>query len=475
LPLEVRWADISSGGRISKFVPASGAASRMFRQLEAVHHGETVGRAELEKRAEAGDEDAGRALTFLDRLERFAFFEDLEAAVEAAGLDADKLRRAGAVAPLLDHLLDDADGHGLRYASLPKGLIPFHRYPGGERRTAFEEHLVEAVGMLRDEEAVCRLHFTVSPLHEEAFEELLEGVRERYEERYECTFEVSFSHQSHATDTLAVDPDNRPFRRNDGRLLLRPGGHGALLENLGALDADMVLVKNIDNVLPEGRQETVLLWNRLLIGQMAELRDRTADLLSRLESTGGDDPELLDDGAELAAELGHPLPAAVASAAAAKRRTWLIDRLDRPLRVCGMVENIGEPGGGPFWVRDAEGNESLQIVEKSQVDLGDAQQAEILSTATHINPVDLVCAVCDRSGHPYDLSDYVDPTAALVAEKFHQGRPLKALERPGLWNGAMAGWNTVFVEVPQATFSPVKTLFDLLRDAHQTGVAPRRE
>lgn len=474
LPLEVRWADISSAGRIAKFVPASGAASRMFRPLEAIHHGAAASHAELERRAAAGDEDAERALTFLDRMERFAFFEDLDDAVAAAGLQLDKLRRAGAVGPILDHLLDDAGGHGLLYATSPKGLIPFHRYPGGERRSAFEEHMVEAVGMLRDEEAVCRLHFTVSPLHRESFEAVLETVRERYEERYECSFEIDFSYQSHATDTLAVDPDNRPFRLEDGSLLLRPGGHGALLDNLDSLDAEVVLIKNVDNVLPEGRQEPVLLWKRLLIGKLAELRDRSSDLLSRLESTGGDDAELLTDGEALAADLGNPMPAALTAASAAKRRAWLIDRLDRPLRVCGMVENAGEPGGGPFWVRGADGSESLQIVEKNQIALDDPQQAAVVAAATHFNPVDLVCALTDRSGHPYELVDYVDPAAVFIAEKFHQGLPLKALERPGLWNGAMAGWNTVFVEVPQATFAPVKNVFDLLRDVHQTGVAPKR-
>jgi len=472
LRLEVAWAELSSSGRIVKFVPASGAASRMVRQLEAIHHGDEADRASLERRAADGDEAAERALTFLDRLERFAFFEDLDAALAAAGEDLGALRREGRIEPILDHLLTDAGGHGLSYATLPKGLVPFHRYPG-ERRTAFEEHLVEAVGMLRDEEGVCRLHFTVAPPNREDFERRLAEVRRRYEERYECTFEVDFSHQSHATDTLAVDLDDQPFRLADGSLLFRPGGHGALLGNLAELDAEVAIIKNIDNVVPEKHQELVLLWKRLLLGHLQELRDRTFDLLARLESTGGDDADLLADAAALAAELGHPMPAAVAAGSAAARRNWLIDRLDRPLRVCGVVENSGEPGGGPFWVRGEDGSESLQIVEKHQIDLADEDQAALLDAATHFNPVDVVGSLTDRSGTPYDLARFVDPNAVFIARKFHQGREIKALERPGLWNGAMAGWNTVFIAVPLATFAPVKTIFDLLRNAHQTGVPPQ--
>jgi hypothetical protein len=481
LRLEVAWAELSSSGRIVKFVPASGAASRMFRQLEAIHHGEAGGgngglpdRTALAERAAGGDEAASRALTFLDRLERFAFYEDLDRALAAAGEDLATLRREGHVGPILDHLLTEAGGHGLSYGELAKGLVRFHRYPG-ERRTAFEEHLVEAVGVVRDEEGVCRLHFTVQPQHREAFEACLEEVRARFEDRYECSFEVGFSHQSHATDTVAVDLDDRPFRLDDGSLLFRPGGHGALLGNLEALAADgaeVAVVKNIDNVVPEKHQELVLLWKRLLLGHLQELRDRAFDLLAALESTGGDDADLLAEGADLAAELGHPMPRKVAGGTPAARRAWLIERLDRPLRVCGVVKNEGEPGGGPFWVRGEDGAESLQIVEKSQIDLDDPAQAEIVADSTHFNPVDVVCSLTDRSGIPYDLANLVDESAVFIARKSHQGRPLKALERPGLWNGAMAGWNTVFVAVPLATFAPVKTVFDLLRDAHQTGVPP---
>ena len=460
LMLEVGWADLSSSGGITKFVPASGAASRMFRRLQELR--------------ESGEVDSDAVADLLDDLPRYAFYEDLEEAVAKSGEDLRDLIRRGQIGTILEHLLGDAGGHGLNYADQPKGLIRFHRYPG-ERRTAFEEHLVEAVGTVRDEQGVCRLHFTVSPEHQEAFEERLEEVREKYEKRYECTFEVTFSHQDPATDTLAVDPEGRPFREDDGRLLLRPGGHGALISNLDDIEADVVVIKNIDNVVPEKRQELVLEWKRLLLGKLRELKDSVAGALALLESTGGDDREVLEDAAEMAEMMGHPMPDEVASASPDRQRNWLIDRLDRPLRLAGVVANEGEPGGGPFWVKDADGAESLQIVEKSQVDLDDPEQAEIFEDSPHVNPVDLVCSVTDASGAPYDLTKYIDESAVFIADKSHQGRPLKALERPGLWNGAMAGWNTVFVEVPVKTFAPVKTVDDLLRKAHQTGVRPERD
>lgn len=460
LLLEVAWADLSSAGHITKVTPASGAASRMFHRLEALHAG-------------GGASDTEALEQLLDEMERFAFFEDLEAALGAAGHSLEELRRKGDIGTILDHLLTKAGGNGLGYSTLPKGLVRFHRYPG-ERRTAFEEHLVESVGTVRDEEGVCRLHFTVSPEHQAAFEECLEEVRKRYETRYECTYDVSFSHQSTATDTLAVDLDDQPFRDDAGRLLFRPSGHGALLDNLAQLDARVAVIKTIDNVVPEKHQELVLLWKRLLLGKMTQLQQRTFDLLSLLESTGGDSDDILDDGADLAGVLGHPMPESVTTGSAAKRRAWLVDRLDRPLRVCGVVANQGEPGGGPFWVQAADGSESLQIIEGSQIDSSDPSQAEIFAESTHFNPVDLACSLTDSAGMPYPLEDYVDEGAAFITEKSHQGRPLKTLERPGLWNGAMAGWNTVFIEVPLATFAPVKTATDLLRDAHQTGVRVER-
>lgn len=463
--LAARAREAQAEGGFVKFVPASGAASRMFRDLEALLHGD--------------EERDDTARVFLERLPDFAFYEDLAEAVAAGGDDLSTLRRDRDLVPILDPLLTAAGGRGLGYATQPKGLIRFHRYADGQRRMAFDEHLVEAVAHLRDGTGLCRLHFTVSPEHRGAFVERLAEVGPRTSERYGSRFEVGWSHQAHSTDTLAVDLEDRPFRTDEGKLLFRPGGHGALLGNLETAGGPVTFVKNIDNVLPDERKDEVIAWKHALAGQLLALRDRAFELLARLEGEGGggadggaDEALLGEAAAFLADHLHRPLPRRLAEAAADERRRALIERLDRPLRVCGAVPNAGEPGGGPFWVREREGGASLQIVEASQVDEDDAAQQATLGSSTHFNPVDLVCSLADRHGRPYDLDRFVDPSTVFIAEKSHQGRTLKALERPGLWNGAMAGWNTVFVEVPLATFAPVKTVFDLLRPEHQTGVPP---
>jgi hypothetical protein len=440
--------------RLGKLVPASGAATRMFRDLLAF------------LAAPAGAELPAAARAFFDNLDRFAFRDDLAAALAADGIDLAGAVRSGDLQLVLRYLLADA---GLGYAELPKGLLLFHRYPEGAR-TPFEEHLVEAAAVACGADGLCRLHFTVSPEHREKFEELLGRVRPVYEERLGCRFEVSFSSQHHATDTLAVDLQNRPFRLADGSLLFRPGGHGALLENLNALGRagwDVVFLKNVDNVVPDSRKPAVHLWKRLLGGCLLSLRDRIFALLEHLEDRQPR-PSALAEAAELLEnELSRPLPPSFAGAAGDERRRFLIAALDRPLRVCGVVRNQGEPGGGPFWVGASSGEVSPQIVEISQIDANDPDQRAILAASTHFNPMDIAGVLRDRRGRPYDLDRYVDPETVFIAEKHYEGRPLKALERPGLWNGAMAGWNTVFVEVPDATFAPVKTVLDLLRPEHQ--------
>ena len=424
--LLARFEEAVRGGRVAKLVPASGAATRMFKELLA----------DLNEGARG--EPSPEVRTFLENLPRFAFYEDLGDLPD---------RRA-----LLERLLTEK---GLNYAELPKGLLKFHRYPEGAR-TPFEEHLVESTDITRDADGVCRLHFTVSPQHQERFEQLLAEVRGRYEEKYGCRFEVSFSDQRRSTDTIAVDPENRPFRQEDGTLLFRPGGHGALLDNLNSLGWDLVLLKNIDNVVPDNRKPAVNGWKKALTGYLLALQERIFRLQERLET----DPAALEEASKLVeGELSRPIPAGV------DRKQFVLDALDRPLRVCGVVRNQGEPGGGPFWVEDANGQVSLQIVESSQID--PEVRDEMLSRSTHFNPVDIVCALRDRHGAPYDLHRFVDPSTVFISSKSHEGRPLKALERPGLWNGAMAGWNTVFVEVPDETFAPVKSVLDLLRPEHQ--------
>ncbi|HYX24908.1 MAG TPA: DUF4301 family protein [Thermoanaerobaculia bacterium] len=450
-------------GRIGKFVPASGAATRMFQGLLSflASHPAAAGAAGL----------PDEVRIFFANLPRFPFYEELAAALGADGIDLDDAVRRGEHRLVVGYLLED---FGLGLAQLPKGLLPFHRYPEGTR-TAFEEHLVEAADVARDEDGLCLLHFTVSPHHEEGFERLLARVRPELEERYDCRFEVSFSFQRPATDTLAVDLQNRPFRLEDGSLLFRPGGHGALIENLHDLGRDgwdVVLLKNVDNVVPDARKPVVHHWKRLLGGCLLEVRERAFGHLDRLEALDGvhgDAAEtvLREAGDFLARDLSRPLPAGFHAASSQERTSFLRKALDRPLRVCGVVRNQGEPGGGPFWVESPSGGISPQIVETSQIDPASPEQQAALRASSHFNPVDVACGLRDRHGRPYDLQRTIDPATVFIAEKSHEGRPLKALERPGLWNGAMAGWNTVFVEVPDATFAPVKTVLDLLRPEHQ--------
>ena len=464
--LLARYDAAARRGRIGKFVPASGAATRMFKGLLsflASHPGP----------AGPGGDTAlpGEVRTFFDNLPRFPFYEELAAALGAGGIDLDDAVRRGEHRLVLGYLLED---FGLGLARLPKGLLPFHRYPQGIR-TAFEEHLVEAADVARDEDGLCLLHFTVSPHHEKEFEQLLARVRPNLEERYDCRFEVSFSFQRPATDTLAVDLHNHPFRLADGSLLFRPGGHGALIENLHDLGRDgwdVVLLKNVDNVVPDARKPVVHHWKRLLGGCLLGVRERAFGHLDRLEALDGvqgDEAETVLRGAGdfLAQELSRPLPAGFQTAATQERKSFLMKALDRPLRVCGVVRNQGEPGGGPFWVESPSGGISPQIVETSQIDPASPEQQAVLKASSHFNPVDVACGLRDRHGRPYDLQRTIDPATVFIAEKSHEGRSLKALERPGLWNGAMAGWNTVFVEVPDATFAPVKTVLDLLRPEHQ--------
>lgn len=442
--LLARFEEAARRGRIAKLVPASGAATRMFKDLLA----------DLNDGAQG--EPSPEVKTFLDNLRSFAFFEDLAAALARNGLGPESADRKA----ILEHLLTD---EGLGYAELPKGLLKFHRYPGGSR-TPLEEHLVEAADYTRDADGVCRLHFTVSPQHQDRFEKLLAEVRGHYEERFGCRFDVSFSNQQPSTDTIAVDPDNRPFRQEDGTLLFRPGGHGALLDNLASLAGlgwDLVILKNIDNVVPDGRKPVVNGWKKALTGHLLNLQERIFRHLERLEA--GAEAAVLDEASKLVEkELSRPVPEGLQGE---DLRRFLIAALDRPLRVCGAVRNQGEPGGGPFWVEDERGDVSVQIVESAQID--PAIREEVLGRSTHFNPVDIVCALRDRHGAPYDLQRFVDPSTVFISSKSHEGRPLKALERPGLWNGAMAGWNTVFVEVPDETFAPVKTVLDLLRPEHQ--------
>lgn len=409
--------------RVVKFVPASGAATRMFKDLfEFVREGRRT--------AVVGELLANRR--------RFAFWPELRTII---GDDADELRT-----------VENIVAEGLRYGETPKGLVSFHRY-GDEVRKAVEEHLVEGAQYAAAGGEV-KIHFTVSPEHLTRFEALLAEKIPGYESRFEVKYRISFSVQDPSTDTLAVNPDCTPFRRADGRLLFRPAGHGALIGNLGKIDADIVFVKNIDNVTTDARRSDTVLYKKALAGVLLALQERIFEYLMALEVPGA---ELEPIAAFIENELCVKLPKDYGTA-------LLRQVLDRPIRVCGMVRNEGEPGGGPFWVAGADGLETLQIAESNQIA---PEKRELMRSATHFNPVDLVCSFRTSKGGRFDLREFVDPATGFISRKSDGGRELLAQELPGLWNGAMARWNTVFVEVPITTFSPVKVVTDLLRPEHQ--------
>ena len=457
------YSQAALSGRAMKFVPASGAATRMFKSLLSFNsRHSTIDQGLLTSEAGTNDPDHNAFVDFLEGLGRFAFYGDLKKAMTKDGLDMEALIGRGDYKLILEYLLTSK---GLNMADLPKGLIKFHAYPD-HCRTPFEEHLAEAVAYVKDKRGLARLHFTVSPEHGTVIRNHLAKVQKIYEKSGNV-FDIAFSLQSPSTDTIAVDMDNRPFREEDGRLLFRPGGHGALLENLNRLEGDIVFIKNIDNVVPDRLREETYTYKKALAGILVELERDTFRYLKKLTSGKADD-RLLKEVFDFA---GHRLsfipPQGVQSLSKEEKVRLAVRTLNRPLRVCGMVKNEGEPGGGPFWVEHPQRGLSLRIVESSQVDMASVAQRKIWESATHFNPVDLVCGIRDYLGRPFDLMRFRDPQSGYISVKSKGGKELKALELPGLWNGAMAEWNSVFVEVPLSTFNPVKTVLDLLRKEHQ--------
>lgn len=415
--------------KIEKFVPASGAATRMFKDLFSF--------------VESGEKNSV-VEKLSANIDRFAFSDALS---EHIALDA----------PLRD-VVKTIVGEGLEYGSKPKGLLLFHKYPTGAR-TPFEEHLAEGA-MYASSDGEVNIHFTVSPEHVEGFSSLFERVRERYEKRYDVKYNISFSVQKGSTDTIAVNEDCTPFREADGRLLFRPAGHGALIENLNDIDADVIFIKTIDNVAPDHLKADTIKYKEVLAGLLVTTQSRIFGYIDALESGTADLAEVLGF-------VEHELCVSLPESAKANDevlKASLLRILDRPLRVCGMVRNEGEPGGGPFWAESADGTVALQIAESSQIA---PEQKNLMSDATHFNPVDLVCATRNRKGEKYDFREYTDPATGFISSKSKSGKTLLAQELPGLWNGAMSKWNTLFVEVPISTFSPVKVVTDLLRPEHQ--------
>ncbi len=443
-----------AAGRITRFVPASGMATRMFHELQVCR---------LTTDSTQAPTSARRVLKqFLDNLSKFAFADDLANALKEQGRRLDTLIEKGHDHPILDALMDSP---GLNYAGLPKGLLAFHRY-SDSTRTPIEEHLVDAAACVADDKGHARLHLTVSPEHRDAIRRHVERAC-RTLARRAVTWDADCSVQHPSTNTIAVDMDNRPFRDARGNLLFQPSGHGALLSNLHELGGDLVCIKNIDNVVPDHVKPVTHHYHKALGGLLVSIQDTLFAFLTQLESESPSSA-LLKRVTEWACHtLAMPLPDEWNTFDNAHRTRWLRAWLNRPLRVCGMIPASGEPGGGPFWVERNDGTGALQIVEDAQVDHKNPRQRDIFNSSTHFHPVDLACGVRDYKGRRFNLHQFADPGAGWISKKSHEGRAMKIMERPGLWNGAMAKWHSVFVEVPRHTFNPVKTVLDLLLPTHQ--------
>jgi len=447
------WTNyLNENKTIVKFVPASGAASRMFKDLfEYVDSSETTINTPFLKR-------------FFDNIKKFAFYDQLQkACLKNENHTIEELITIGEYKKVLKNLLSES---GLNYGQLPKGLLLFHSYPEGER-TALEEHLVEgalyASGDSKDEKI--NIHFTVSPEHRKLFEKLVDLKKQKYTEQFNKIYHIYYSEQKPYTDTIAVDSENQPFREN-GKLVFRPGGHGALIENLNDISADVVFIKNIDNVVPDAYKPVTVQYKKLIAGVLINYQQKIFDYLNRIDSGKYEHLELMEMLYFLQNELCIKNPE-TKILEDAELVLYIKSKLNRPLRVCGMVKNQGEPGGGPFLAVNADRTISPQILESSQIDLKNSEMKQLFEQGTHFNPVDLVCALRDYKGKKFDLTLYIDKSTGFISSKSKNGKELKALELPGLWNGAMSDWNTVFVEVPIETFNPVKTVNDLLRQEHQ--------
>ena len=445
------WNEYKAAGRkIVKFVPASGAASRMFKNMfafvDAPYDEPTT---DFEKE-------------YFDNIKKFAFRKALcDQCKKNEGKDIQTLLAEGNYKAIARNMLSK---EGLNYGNLPKGLLLFHNYEEGPR-TPMEEHLVEAA-LYASSNGEANVHFTVSHDHIELFKQKVAECADKYAEKYNVKFNISFSEQKPSTDTIAANPDNTPFRDEDGSLVFRPGGHGALIQNLNDIDADVVFIKNIDNVVPDRLKQDTVDYKQVIAGILVELQQRAFNYL-RLLDTGLYSHAQLE---EIIRFLKHDLCCIrtdMKELEDAELVIYLRKKLNRPMRVCGVVKNVGEPGGGPFLTYNQDGTISLQILESSQIDKSNTEYMKMFTEGTHFNPVDLVCAIKDYQGNPFNLPEFVDPTTGFISSKSKGGRELKALELPGLWNGAMSDWNTVFVEVPLSTFNPVKTVNDLLREQHQ--------
>lgn len=445
------WEEyLQKGGKVVKMVPASGAASRMFKDLFSFLNGN------------ATQPDSDFVKAFFRDIEKFAFFPALNAAaLRLFEKSVESLVKEKRYKDVVFALLDEK---GLNYGQLPKALLEFHQVMGGSR-TPLAEHLAEGAQYAAGKDGKVRVHFTVSPEHRKLVEAKIEEIKNGLQKKYGVEFEISLSEQKPSTDTVAALESGEPYREED-RLFFRPGGHGALIENLNDLDADVVFIKNIDNVVPDEKRQVTNKYKKVIGGILVGLKQK-ADEYCRMLKKGKVSAEKLEEMEHFLKANLHIENDALASMNAEEKADYFFSKLNRPMRVAGMVKNEGEPGGGPFIVRDKDGSTSLQILESTQINMKDKESVKMLKESSHFNPVDLVCAVKDYEGKPFNLPEYVDVETGFISSKSRKGIEFKALELPGLWNGAMSNWNTVFVEVPVGTFNPVKTVNDLLRPAHQ--------
>ncbi|MGB5692557.1 MAG: DUF4301 family protein [Flavobacteriaceae bacterium] len=441
--------------KLLKFVPASGAASRMFKSLFAFLESFDPEKEDLASYSNrTGDKDIEQ---FFKDLKSFPFYQSVQERIKKTKGNKDK--------KFLAFVHEMLDSDKLQFDFYPKGLLPFHNYKG-HISTAFEEHLKEGALYGRSNN-IARLHFTVSEQHETMFHDHYQEIKERLTRNTNTEYIVNFSQQKPATDTLAVTEQNTPFRENDGSLLFRPGGHGALIENLNDQDADIIFIKNIDNVVVDHHAEEIAFNKEVLAGLLIQIQQKVFEYARMLQTEGLLAEQLTEIHDFLYRELNVRFADTYHSFSIAEQIEILKDKINRPIRICGMVKNQGDPGGGPFWIVDPQGHISLQIIESAQIDKSDPEQSDIFDNSTHFNPVDIICGVRNYRGEKYNLLNFVDHRQGFISEKTKDGKALKALELPGLWNGAMAYWNSIFVEVPLITFNPVKSVNDLLKSQHQ--------
>lgn len=437
-----------------KFVPASGAASRMFKDL-----------IDVEQNYDASAKKNGFAhiTKCLDNVDKLALVDTLDVILKKEGLTAKQCAKNKDYSRLARYILQP---EGLNYQHKPKAMLLFHKYPDGAR-TAFEEHLVEGAEYAKMADGTVHLHFTISPEHKILFQDKLKEVVPAMERKYGVRYKIEFSEQMGKTDMCALDKNGHVVRKEDGSILFRPGGHGALIENLNALEADLIFIKNIDNVTTDALRGTTYLYKKALAGYLLHVQDSVSQCLHHLESLSVDEVTLSQIEGFAAKMLNIRFSMTYFSRSIRERVSYLARKLNRPIRVCGMVRNEGEPGGGPYWVRNEHGHKNLQIIEASQIDFNNRYQVDMVKASSHFNPVDLICSVKNYKGNKFNLKNYIDKNTGFISKKKQNGIEMTIQELPGLWNGAMADWNTIFVEVPIETFTPVKTLSDLLRKEHQ--------